>query len=201
MSVTLRYFASLQSPWTYLGHDRFYGIAQRHGAKVTCKPVDFGKIFAVSGGLPLGQRAPQRQAYRLVDLARWRDLLGLELNLQPKFFPTAELTAARMVTALGLMAGDTGALAGAILKAVWAGQQDIGDETVLLKLADGCGLDGASLLAAADQAETIAAYEANTEEAIELGVFGAPTYELDGELFWGQDRLDLLDRALAMRTS
>jgi carboxymethylenebutenolidase len=199
MPPTLRYFASLQSPWTYLGHDRLYEITRRRGAAVIFKPVDFGKIFSLSGGLPLPQRAPQRQAYRLVDLARWRDHLGIELNLHPKFFPAAELTAARMVTALGLRGGDAGVLAGAVLRAVWVGQKDIGDDAVLRDLAGDCGLDGADLLAAANQAETVAAHEANTEEAIEIGVFGAPTYELDGELFWGQDRLDLLDRALEMR--
>jgi len=196
MSNSIRYFASLQSPWTYLGHARLYEIAARHGADVICKPVNYGKIFPISGGLPLGQRAQQRQDYRLVDLARWRDHLGIELNLHPKFFPAAELTAACMVTALGMQGGDTGVLAGAVLAAVWAGELDISDEAVLQGLADGCGLDGAVLLGAATQADTLAAYEANTDEAIELGVYGAPTYELNGELFWGQDRLEFLDRAL-----
>jgi len=197
VSATIRYYASLQSPWTYLGHDRLYEIAARFDAGVICKPVDFGKIFSLSGGLPLGQRAAQRQAYRLVDLARWRDHLDIPLNLHPEFFPTAEASAARMVTTLGLQGGDTGALASAILRAVWAGQKDIGEDDVLVQLANDCGLDGAALLAAKDNEATITAFNENTEEAIELGVFGAPTYELDGELFWGQDRLELLERALS----
>ncbi len=201
MSETIRYFASLASPWTYLGHRRLYDLADRYGASVICKPVNFGEIFSISGGLPLGQRAQQRQDYRLVDLARWRDHLGVALNLQPKFFPAAELTAARMVTALGLQGGDTGGLAGAVLQAVWAEEKNIADEAVLQDLANGCGLDGPGLLAAVEQAETIAAHEENTAEAIELGVFGAPTYVLNGELFWGQDRLELLDRALTLRNS
>ncbi len=200
MSATIRYFASLASPWTYLGHRRLYDIADRHGASVICKPVNFGEIFSVSGGLPVGQRAQQRQDYRLVELARWRDHLGVALNLQPKFFPVAELTAARMVTALGLQEGDTGRLAGAVLQAVWAEEKNIADESVLVELANSCDVDGNSLLAAAEQAETIAAHEANTTGAIELGVFGAPTYVLDGELFWGQDRLELLERALTLRS-
>jgi len=201
MSATIRYFASLASPWTYLGHRRLYDLADRHGASVICKPVNFGEIFPLSGGLPLGQRAQQRQDYRLVDLARWRDHLGVALNLHPKFFPVAELTAARMVTALGLQGGDTGRLAGSVLQAVWSEEKNIADEAVLVELANSCGLDGNSLLAAVEQAETIAAHEANTAEAIELGVFGAPTYVLDGELFWGQDRLELLERALKIHSA
>ena len=200
MSVNIRYFASLQSPWTYLGHDRFYDLIARHGATAVCKPVDFGKIFSVSGGLPLGQRAEQRQAYRLADLTRWRDHLGLELNLHPKHFPTSELAAAHMVTAHVQQGGDAGQFASAILRAVWADEKDISDKTVLLELADQSGVNGAALLAKVEQPETVAAHEANTQEAIDLGVFGAPTYDFEGELFWGQDRLDLLDRALSLRS-
>ena len=87
MSKTVDYYFSPISPWTYLGHARFADMAKRHGAAVNVKPADFGKVFPVSGGLPLAKRAPQRQAYRLVELKRFRDHLKLPLNLQPKFFP------------------------------------------------------------------------------------------------------------------
>lgn len=195
------YYLSLMSPWTYLGARRLEEIAARHGAEITIKPVDFGRIFPASGGLPLAKRAPQRQAYRLVELARWRDHLGVPLVMQPRHFPLAESLIARCVTAARLGEGPVAALAfaHACLRGLWAEDRNTADPDVLCEIAGNCRLDGRRLLAAAESAETRAAYDADTAEALERGVFGAPSYLLDGELFWGQDRLDFLDRALARR--
>src|SRR6185436_4410296 len=93
------YYMTPTSPWTYLGHARFADISARRGAAVAVKPVDFGVIFPQSGGLPLGKRAPQRQAYRLAELARWRDFLGVPLNLHPKYFPADPSQAACLIAA------------------------------------------------------------------------------------------------------
>ncbi len=87
MAKHVDYYVSLNSPWTYLGSKRFEAIAAKHKADVTIWPVDFGSVFAVSGGLPLPKRAPQRQAYRMMELKRWRDHLGVKTTLEPKFFP------------------------------------------------------------------------------------------------------------------
>ncbi len=198
MAKVIDYYYVLISPWTYLGGPRFTDIAERHGATVNCKPVDLGRIFPVSGGLPLPKRAPQRQAYRLVELERWRDHLGMEINLKPKFFPTSYELAARMVVgAVNAGQGDPMGLSHAILRAIWAEERDIADAATLAKIADDNGMDGTALLAAAEAPDVLAAYEANTDEAIERGVFGAPAYIFNNEMFWGQDRLDFLDRALA----
>src|SRR5689334_25418302 len=86
MAKHVDYYVSLNSLWTYLGSKRFEDIARKHHAHVTIWPVDFGSVFAVSGGLPLPKRAPQRQAYRMMELKRWRDQLGVKLNLEPKLF-------------------------------------------------------------------------------------------------------------------
>lgn len=185
------YYFSPVSPWTYLGHARFAAIAQRSGASIRAKPVDYGVIFPVSGGLPLGKRAPQRQAYRLVELARWRDHLGLPLTLQPKFFPVDGSQAAYLIAAVG---GDKRmAVAGDVLAAVWSREENIADLKTLSAIAGRHGIpDVAPMLEAGK-----AVYAANTDEALTRNVFGAPTYAYDGELFWGQDRLDFLERALA----
>ncbi len=198
MAKVIDYYYVLISPWTYLGGSRFTEIAERHGATVNCKPMDLGKVFPVSGGLPLAKRAPQRQAYRLVEIERWRDHLAMEINLKPKFFPANYDLAQRMVVgAVNAGGGDAMALSHAILRAIWAEERDIADAATLAKIADGIGMDGAALLAAAEAPEVLAAYEANTAEAIERGVFGAPTYIFNNQIYWGQDRLDFLDRALA----
>jgi 2-hydroxychromene-2-carboxylate isomerase len=190
------YYFSPSSPWTYLGHERFADIARRCGAEIAVKPVDYGVIFPQSGGLPLGKRAPQRQAYRLMELKRWKDHVGVPLTVQPKFFPVDANPAALAIVA----AAPSGAeaqmrLAGAILRALWAEEQNIADPATLRAAAAKAGLDGDKLLAAAPGAK--AQYDAFTQEALARGVFGAPTYAYRDELFWGQDRLDFLERALA----
>jgi 2-hydroxychromene-2-carboxylate isomerase len=196
VSKHVDYYFSPASPWTYLGHERFAAIAKRHGAEIAVKPVDYGVIFPQSGGLPLGKRAPQRQAYRLMELERWKAHLGVPLNVQPKFFPVDANPAALAIVA----AAPSGAevqmrLAGAILRALWAEEKNIADPAALKAAAAAAGLDGDKLLA--DAAAAKAQYDAFTQEALARGVFGAPTYVYRDELFWGQDRLDFLDLALA----
>ncbi len=191
------YYLSPMSPWTYLGHARLAEIAKRHGATINVKPVDFGKIFPVSGGLPLPKRAPQRQAYRLVELKRWHDHLGVPLTIEPKYFPYDSNLASRLVIAADTRgAGAAMRLAGAILKACWAEERNMGDEAELFKVATEQGLEPRWLIAAAKSDEGQARYDELTQEAIDLQVFGAPTYVYNGELFWGQDRLEFLERAL-----
>src|SRR5437868_10259805 len=121
MAKHIDYYVSLNSPWTYLGSKRFEAIAKKHGAHVTIWPVDFGTVFAGSGGLPLPKRAPQRQAYRMMELRRWRDFLGVPINVEPKFFPSSEALSASCVIALRETQGVAPAirLAHRVLKAVW----------------------------------------------------------------------------------
>lgn len=195
MAKTIDYYLSLISPWSYLGHDRLQHIAERHAATINVFPVDFSVIFPVTGGIPLPKRSEQRKAYRLQELVRWRDQLQLPLNLQPEHFPVSDKLAACMV--VNLRAQDPAAalqLAGACLRAVWQQERDISDRDTLLAIAGENQQDGEQLLADLDGAsQTIAA---DSEAAVARGVFGAPSYLYGDQLFWGQDRLDFLDRAL-----
>ena len=200
MSTTIDYYLSPQSPWAYLGHVRFAQIANAAGATVRVLPVDFSKIFPVSGGLPLGQRAPQRQAYRLVELKRFSEHLQLPINCQPKYFPVGGDPAARLITAVDQADGSAAAmtLVGAIFTAVWVEERNIADDGVLAEILQERGLDAGRL----DQSHSPAIqqlYETRTQQAIDAGVFGAPSYVVGGEIFWGQDRLDLLEKKLAAR--
>ena len=199
MAKLVDYYFTPVSPYTYLGHERFLEIAARHGATIAIKPVDYGRIFPVSGGLPLKQRAPQRQAYRLIELERWSKHLGKALNVKPKFFPVSADMAARWIIAAQAGHGDADALrlTGALLRAVWAEERDISDQPTLASIAAGEQLDPARLAAGAASPDSAERYDALTQEAIDRQIFGAPTYVYRDEPFWGQDRLDFLDRALA----
>jgi 2-hydroxychromene-2-carboxylate isomerase len=199
MEKLIDYYDSMSSPWTYLGHLRFVDLAHRFGLTVRHKPMDLLKVWSVSGGLPLKQRARQRQAYRHQELRRWRELLQVPCNLEPAHHPVADRRACYMVIAAMRRELDWSRLSHAILRAVWVEDRDIADHATLVKIADENGIDGKALLAATEEEAVKAEYESNTEEAIRLGVFGAPTYVFDGELFWGQDRLTMLEWRLAQK--
>ena len=197
--IDIQYYFAPQSPWTYLGHLRFWDIARQHAARIEVLPVDLGgKVFPVSGGLPLGKRAPQRQAYRLVEMQRFADHLHAPLNLQPKFFPVAGDDAARLIIAVAQHDGVDAAMhiTDAVLRAVWVEERNIADESTLAALLSERELPARRLEDAHSQSVQ-ERYEANTQRAIDAGVFGAPSYVVDGEMFWGQDRLDFVQRRLA----
>mgnify|MGYP005818983881 CR=1 FL=1 len=129
MRRTIDYFFATMSPWAYLGHARFERMAAAASADVRVRPMDLGRIFPLSGGLPLGKRAPQRQAYRLVELRRFSEWLQLPLTLQPKFFPVAGDPSARLISVVAERDGSAAAmrLSGAVLNAVWVQEREIAD--------------------------------------------------------------------------
>ena len=197
MPKTVDYYLAPQSPWTYLGHPRFVQIVKDAGATVRVMPMDLGKVFPISGGLPLGKRAPQRQAYRLVELARFSKSLNLPLNLHPKFFPVAGDPAAKLIIAVDLHHGTDAALAitGDVLSAVWHEEHDIANLATLTDLLRKHRLD-AACLELSNSAEVQTRYDSYTQSAIDTQVFGAPSFVIHGEMFWGQDRLDFVAAAL-----
>jgi carboxymethylenebutenolidase len=198
MPLVVDYYLAPNSPWCYLGHQRFWDLARAAGASVRVMPVDLGgRVFPSSGGLPLAKRAPQRQAYRLLELKRFSRWLNLPLVPEPRYFPVSGDDAARLIIAVDLKDGTDAAMrfTGAVLRAVWAEERHIADEAVLGELLREQGLS----LARLDDAHTQRVhqqYDAYTQRAIDAGVFGAPSYVVDGEIFWGQDRLDFVERRL-----
>jgi len=191
MSLTIAYYASPSSPWTYMGHDRFVALAAKAGATVDLFPFEASIVFPRTGGLPLPKRAPERQAYRMAELHRWRDYLGIPLNPQPAFFPVDSWPACRLMAATKAAGGDVIGLTGRLLRAVWTEERNIADTGTLSEIVAEAGLDPALLDAAAsdEMKEAVTGY---AEQAIAAGVFGPPCYVVNDELFWGQDRLDLL---------
>lgn len=198
MAVTIDYYMTLTSPWTYLGSALFAEIAARNGATINIKPCKFGPIFEQTGGLPLPKRSPQRRAYRMMELKRWREVRNIPINLEPRHFPCDDVEATRLVIAAKLQGKDAHRLSLELARALWEREETLADPVAISLAAERAGLDAAELRAGApSNAELDALHEKYTEEALTAGVFGAPSYVLpSGEIFWGQDRLELLERAL-----
>ena len=198
---TIDYYFWMNSDWAYLGADRLEMLAARHQATIRYLPVDLPEVYARTGGVLLGQRSPERQAYRVTELARWCRKLGIHVNPKPAFMcPDAEL-ASRIVIAAETAGLPVPALDKAILKAEWCDDQDISDIGTLSGILQRLGLDAPALLAAAGQPGIASAYRSNTDEAVKVGVFGSPAYVYRGEVFWGQDRLEMLEEAIAASDS
>lgn len=199
MAIRIDYYVFISSPWAYLGSERFAALAKKYGADVTIIPMAPLALFDATGGLPLAKRAQQRQDYRFVELERWRSHLGVKLNLRPKGFPTNETTAGKLVTAARETVGNDRAitLAHAMMRGLWAEERDIANPDDLKQIIAANDLDAAQLFAMIETPELVAEYERGTQQAIAAGAFGAPFYVIAGEPFWGQDRLDFVERKLA----
>jgi 2-hydroxychromene-2-carboxylate isomerase len=193
---SIDYWFSLASPWAFLGHDPFLKLAKAHEAAIAYKPVFLADVFKETGGLPLAQRAPARQRYRLLELQRWREYRGVPLKLRPKHWPFDPKPADCCVTAIAEAGGDPSGFMRAIWQASWIAEEDCAPQAKLAELLSRTGHDAEDVLAAAASETVRAIYAARPAEAIAAGVIGSPCYVLDGEVFWGQDRLDLLTRAL-----
>ncbi len=196
MARQIDYYFSTQSPWAYIGHALFDDVARSHGLKINYKPLTLGELFAETGGLPLAKRHPARQHYRMLELQRWRDKRGLKFHLKPQHWPfNGRLADGAVIAAIEAGLNPEPFLRRAY-KGVWEGQLDLGNADTITKLADESGLPGAKLVARAASDEIGALYEKNRQDAIAAEVFGSPAWVLDGEVFWGQDRIESLDDAL-----
>ena len=197
--IKMDYFLSLNSPWTYLGTARFIDLVEQYDVEVAVKPANFGEVFAQTGGFPLTKRSPQRQAYRMYELKRWRDELGIAIELEPVNFPSNEARGVHAVIAADLAGEDALLLSAEIGRSLWEMDLNIGDMAVIEAAGRRAGVDVATLLEEAPASEELdAIWQANTAEAVEKGVFGAPSYRFeDGEIMWGQDRLQFVAKKLA----
>lgn len=193
----IEYFYSIRSSFAYLGAPRLYDLARRYDARVIHKPIDLGAVVTASGGTPYDKLSPVRLAYTQRELKRWAAHLGMRIMVEPSHhFGQRELPSGIVIGAQRAKRNADG-LSFAILEALWRDDRDIADKALLRELASRRGLDADQLLVQAEKPEVQAELAANTEEAIRRGVFGSPTYIVDGEPFFGQDRLDFVERALA----
>jgi 2-hydroxychromene-2-carboxylate isomerase len=197
MEKVIECYYSLSSPWAYFGGPHFVEVAKKHGARIVLRPYDFLKVVPQTGGIPLRTRPQPRQDYHALELDRWRKFLKMPLNLKPKFYPTDNKPAGWMVIAAQQRGLDAQPLSHAILKALWAEEQDISLPATRIRLANSLGMPGEELQRAESTEAVQREYAQNTEQALKKGVFGAPSYIWNDTVYWGQDRLDFLDRDIA----
>ena len=201
--IQLECFYSLSSPWAYLGGPQLQDIVRRHGVQLVLKPYDFQLVVPQTGGIPLKTRPEPRKTYHALELKRWSEYLGMPLNLEPAHYPKGvpddvnwNKSPGWMVIAAQLQGLDALPLSHALLRALWAEERKTSDAAVRIAVANEAGYDGAALHALEQSQQVQAHYNAYTQEAVDKGVFGAPTFILQGERFWGQDRLMFVERAL-----
>lgn len=196
MPRQIDYYFSFQSPWAYIGHKPLRDLVSAYDLKVNHKPVLLVELFSETGGLPLPKRHPVRQRYRMVELQRWRDKRGLNFHLQPANWPFNARLADGVVIAAIEAGLDPDRFLRRAYAAVWEDQLNLADPATVAKLADESALPGQQLVERSGADAISAAYEQNRQDGLAADVFGSPGYVLDGEVFWGQDRIELLADAL-----
>ncbi len=195
--ISIDYFMSHGSPWTFLGHNRLGDLVNKFNAKLNIYPVNYGEIFPISGGLPVSKRPPQRQKLRLQELNRWSKFLNINLNTQPNFFPSKSLLPSLIIIAAKMEKLDNNfELAFKIMNSLWVENLDIDDEDVLKKILNRMDLDAENIILLAKSEKCLDIMNKYTQLAITKNVFGAPTYIIEDQIYWGQDRLDFVERHL-----
>ena len=183
------------SPWTFLGHKRINKIALENNYELIIMPVNYGEVFPATGGLPVNKRSIQRQKYRLQELARWSEFLKVKLNTEPKFFPSRSLLPSLAIISAKLLKYENVMdIAYRIMEALWVKELDIDDEKTLKSVISKLTPTAEELIDFSKQDIVSNEIKKNTEKALKSSVFGAPTYIIDDEVFWGQDRLDFVER-------
>ena len=191
------YFYSVASPWSYLGIKRLKEISKKYSAQIIEKPIDLvGKVFVATGGTPVPQRHISRQNYRLLELKRWGEFLNIKINQKPKFFPPKDPHLPALFCLASLDMGINMEFSSKVLEHLWVKENDISNIDTLKLIADDLKISFEELnkLATSDKIKKI--YESNTQEAINMNIFGVPSYVYNNEIFWGQDRLELLEYSL-----
>ena len=193
--MRIKYFMSHGSPWTFFGHKKVNEIAKNNNCELDIMPVNYGEIFPVSGGLPVHKRPLQRQKYRLQELKRWSEFLKIKLNSEPKHFPSTSLLPSKVIISVKILNFENvNDIAYAIMEGLWIKELNIDDPKNLKKILTRFIKTADEVIDFSESKQVEKEMNEYTKEAIDLAVFGAPTYILDDQIYWGQDRLDFLER-------
>ena len=194
----IEYFYASYSGYAYLGSARFYEIASAAGRKIIHRPVDLRKVVSVMAPSAFNKRSKAHIDYYFGrEISRWSEFRNAPVVNGVPTHHNNSITLSNCMLIAGIEQGhNIDALAHAMLEGHWRDDADLADFDTLLKIGNSVGLDAKSLLDQALSPEIQAIYQANTEEAIERSVFGSPTYFVDGDMFYGQDRLEMVERAL-----
>ncbi len=194
----IEYFYSAHSAYAYLGSARFMAIAKAAGRTITHRPNDLRRVVPASGSTPFSERSKGHYAYffrREID--RWAEERNAPVMVGRPAHHDKDMTLCNGMLIAGLVQDkNIDQLAHVMLESHWRDDSDLADRGTLVALARQVEMDPEPLLDAALSEEVQAIYEANTVEAIERSVFGSPAYFVDGDMFYGQDRLEMVERAL-----
>lgn len=195
MSATINFYFACPSPWSYLALDALKGLAARHGRGIAYKPIDVEHAWKeTSTGRPLGEKPQALQNYRDIDLPRWAAFRRVEIDPTPKkLAPATKFLTSRAIIAARQAGHDVYPLVRAFMRGLWVDNRDISEAATVTALATAAGFDGAALLAAAGSPTVNEEFAANTVEALQQGAWSVPSIVVDGELFYGQDRLEMID--------
>ena len=183
------------SPWTFLGHKKVVEISKKNNCELDIMPVNYGEIFPVSGGLPVHKRPLQRQKYRLQELKRWSEFLKIKLNPEPKHFPSRSLLPSKVIISVKILNFENvNDIAYAIMEGLWIKELNIDDPKNLKKILTRFIKTADEVIDFSESKQVEKEMNEYTKEAIDLAVFGAPTYIINDQIYWGQDRLDFLER-------
>ncbi len=197
MPGTIDYYYSTRSIYAYFGAERIVTLARDAGRVLVHKPIDLSRVIPASGSLAFDQRPASHKNYFFGrEIERWKEYLGIPVLVDPVHHVGNREWPSGFVIAAQMQGADVDALHVAILRALWQDDRDVGDPDVLAQIAREAGLDPHPLLSAALDAAVQQVFARNSEEAVACGVFGSPTYIVDGEMFYGQDRLMMVERAL-----
>ena len=199
MSDQIEYFYSAHSAFAYLGSARLMQIARAAGRRLVHRPVHLGPVIAAVGAGTFAERTqPHIKYYFGREILRWAEYRKVPvIDYRPTFHDEDMTLPSCLLIAAQQLELDVDALAHGMLEAHWRDDADISVTGVLEKLMASLNMDAKALFAAATAPEILRQYQANTTEAIERSVFGSPTYFIDGDMFYGQDHLELVERALA----
>jgi len=196
--ATIEYFYAAHSAFAYLGSAKLLEIAAAAGATILHRPIDLRKVVPAAGAPDFGKRTPAHRAYFFGrEIKRWSEERGAPVMEGMPTYHQNDITLPNCFLIAANEAGNNiDRLAHAFLEAHWRDDADLADAPTLVRLANGTGLDGEAILAAAHHADIAAKYAEYTQEAIDRSVFGSPTFFVDGDMFYGQDRLEMVARAL-----
>lgn len=197
MTAHIDCYLTAISPFAFLGHDALSAVAEKHGKTIEYKPFNMFGVWEVSGAVPPMKRPPVRQRYRLIELQRVAEFRGIDLVLKPTHFPTDPTLADHCAIAISQSGGNPGKFLRAVGEAVWVKNKQIADVDLLAGLLNDNGYSADEIIAQAGSQEVSDERAANTQAAIAADAVGAPAYVYDGEVFWGQDRIDYLDHMLS----
>ena len=200
--MKVEYYYSIASPFSYLALERFLSLVKKYNLEIEEKPVDLvGEIFLNTGGLPVPKRHPSRQKYRLIEIDRIAKKFNVNINKQPKFFPPSDPHLPAKFVIAACKKGDKLRFGKTCLEYIWSLEKDISDYKILEEICEKLKLNFEEIKNLALSDEIDFKYKKNSKDAIDQNVFGAPSYVLENEIFWGQDRLEYLEDAIKKTTN